>query len=392
MARKFYRLPPCPSYDVERLESWLQDMAKEGLVLEPEGEVFGFFGFTRTHPQCIRYRLQPKPEGDDGGIVPDAEARDTAAEFGWEFVDSYGSFYIYRTADPLAREMDTDLEVQAIALKNVKKGFWTRIISEFFSIFCFSIILHNAGPIRFLVSLPPIYSLALVLLPVSTLISILLRTMHVRRLQRKLRENIPLDHNIPWQPGIPAQWARRILWLAVMALAFAVVLNGCSRWVEEDTSLSQYPGDAPFVTLSDLAEEYEPENFLDFYNTYEAASTPLAETVLEWREYACIRVDGVEYPAAALVVNYFETASPWLAEQLARELLRSAEKERFYGKLEAPELDVDFCAAYTKVYPTILICQGNTVIDASVRIQNEEGGNLFLHWAELQAARMKGGQ
>ena len=388
MARKTYRLPPCPGYDVERLESWLQDMAKEGLVLEPESEAFGFFGFTRTRPQSLRYRLQPKPEGDDSGIVPDAEARDTAAEFGWEFVDSYGSFYIYRTADPLAREMDTDLEVQAIALKNVKKGFWTRIISEFFGIFCFSIILNNAGPIRFLVSLPPIYSLALVLLPVSTLISIFLRTSHVRRLQRKLRENIPLDHNISWQPGIPAQWARRILWLTVMALAFAVVLNGCSRWVAQNPPLSQYPGDAPFVTLSDMAEEYEPEDFLDFYNTYEAASTPLANTVVDWREYANIRVDGEDYPAAVLVVNYFDTASPWLARQLADELQRRAEKERFYSELEAPALDVDFCAAYTKVYPTILICQGSTVIEASVKIRNEEGSDLFLHWAQLQAERM----
>ena len=137
-----------------------------------------------------------------------------------------------------------------------------------------------------------------------------------------------------------------------------------------------------------MAEEYEPEDFLDFYNTYEAASTPLANTVVDWREYANIRVDGEDYPAAVLVVNYFDTASPWLARQLADELQRRAEKERFYSELEAPALDVDFCAAYTKVYPTILICQGSTVIEASVKIRNEEGSDLFLHWAQLQAERM----
>lgn len=227
------------------------------------------------------------------------------------------------------------------------------------------------------------------LLPVSTLISILLRTIHVRKLQRKLRENIPLDHHKPWQPGIPAQWGRRVLWLAVMALALSVVLNGCSRWVKEDLTLSQYPGDAPFVTLSDIAEDYEPENLFDFYNTYEASSTPLAEAVVDWREYADIRVDGAEYSGSVLIVNYFDTASPWLAEQLAKELLRDAEQERYYSELEAPALDVDFCAAYIKIWPTILIRQGNTVIEASVNIQNEEGSSLFAQWAKAQGERMK---
>ena len=32
--RTVYRLPPCQSGDVERMESWLQDMAEKGLVLE----------------------------------------------------------------------------------------------------------------------------------------------------------------------------------------------------------------------------------------------------------------------------------------------------------------------------------------------------------------------
>ncbi|MBQ8834400.1 MAG: DUF2812 domain-containing protein [Oscillospiraceae bacterium] len=392
MAKKTYHLPPCPSYDVERLESWLQDMAKEGLVLEPESECFGLFGFTPTTPQNLRYRLQPKPENDSNGIAPDQEARDIAAEFGWEFVDSYGHFYIYRSSDPHAREMDTDLEIQSTALKTVKQGFSIQLLSEFISILVTYNLLENAGLFRFLISLSPIYSLALVLLPVSCIASILLRAVHVCKLQRKLKEHTPLNHNLPWKPGIRANWIRRLASLGILALSLAVVLNACSLWIEEDTPLSQYPGDAPFVTLSDMAEEYQSEDLFDFYNTYEASSTPLAETVLDWREYANIRVDGKAYSGAVLIVNYFDTASPWLAERLAHELLRDARQNRYYSELETPELDVDFCAAYTKIWPTILIRQGNIVIEASVNITNAAGESLFTQWAQLQAARMKEGE
>ena len=39
-----YRPLPCPDYDVEGMESWLTDMAAEGLVLSPDG-FFASFGF-----------------------------------------------------------------------------------------------------------------------------------------------------------------------------------------------------------------------------------------------------------------------------------------------------------------------------------------------------------
>lgn len=29
-ARRSYRLPPCPEYDIEGMESWLSDMAADG--------------------------------------------------------------------------------------------------------------------------------------------------------------------------------------------------------------------------------------------------------------------------------------------------------------------------------------------------------------------------
>ena len=57
-----HRFPPCPVYDIEGLESWLEDLAKQGLVLTKAGLFFGFAEFEKTAPKSMRYRLQPLPK------------------------------------------------------------------------------------------------------------------------------------------------------------------------------------------------------------------------------------------------------------------------------------------------------------------------------------------
>ena len=47
-----YRLPPCPLYDVERYESWLNDMAAAGLFLQAQGVLVRF---RRGTPAPVRY-------------------------------------------------------------------------------------------------------------------------------------------------------------------------------------------------------------------------------------------------------------------------------------------------------------------------------------------------
>ena len=53
-----YRIPPCPSYDIEGMESWLSDMAAEGFVLVKDGIFAGVATFEKTEPRKLKYRLQ----------------------------------------------------------------------------------------------------------------------------------------------------------------------------------------------------------------------------------------------------------------------------------------------------------------------------------------------
>ena len=60
--KKVWRLPPCPDYDIEGTESWLEDMALEGLFLAENGFFGGVARFERQNPRPVRYRLAASPE------------------------------------------------------------------------------------------------------------------------------------------------------------------------------------------------------------------------------------------------------------------------------------------------------------------------------------------
>ena len=48
--KRAYRLAPCPAYDIEGTESWLEDMAEKGLVLSGDGFLPGWRVFGRLNP------------------------------------------------------------------------------------------------------------------------------------------------------------------------------------------------------------------------------------------------------------------------------------------------------------------------------------------------------
>lgn len=60
--RHCVRLPPCPAYDVEGTESWLESMAAEGWQLSEDGFVLGWAVFQRSEPVRLRCRLAAAPE------------------------------------------------------------------------------------------------------------------------------------------------------------------------------------------------------------------------------------------------------------------------------------------------------------------------------------------
>ena len=114
---------PCPLSDIEGLESWLGDMAAQGLVPVTIGQ--NFARFRCSQPKAVRYRLNAKPAPEtfleSAPGTPDGEERALAQECGWYYVTAVGDFFLYACEDSDAPELNTDPQVQALSLRYAKR-------------------------------------------------------------------------------------------------------------------------------------------------------------------------------------------------------------------------------------------------------------------------------
>lgn len=98
---------PCPLSDIEGLESWLGDMAAQGLVPVTIGQ--NFARFRCSQPKAVRYRLNAKPAPEtfleSAPGTPDGEERALAQECGWYYVTAVGDFFLYACEDSDAPEL-----------------------------------------------------------------------------------------------------------------------------------------------------------------------------------------------------------------------------------------------------------------------------------------------
>ena len=382
------RIVPCPGYDVEKIESWLRDMAAEGWLLEKDSDIFGWLAFTKEAPRSVEYRLEPKEPSKGFGDVPDLDFRELCEEYGWEYVDSYGNFFIYRSTRSDFREMNTDLNVQAAA---IKAGRRSSTLSVFLSVFLLSRFFWSflEMPCYWLIHMGLGYLLAGLLVLLWSSADSFLQWRHLRKLQTQLKENIPLDHRKPWRQGAVFHSFGKFAYILVILLFFGTLFGACSRAMELEVDSPRtvdFPGDPPFVTAADILPEGEftcRSSFLD-YNTYAASGTFFSPVILEWNEDCEIRLpDGTVY-AGILRVRYYETRYSRLAEGLFRDLCREAKKERHYVELAPPDVTFDDIICYNNIYPTILIRQGNIVVEATVGLEFKDQ-YLLEQWAQRMA-------
>ena len=392
MARnRIRRLAPCPCYDVEKIESWLTDMARNGWILEKDAEICGWLAFTKEAPRSVEYRLETKEPGKGFGDVPDQDFRELCGEYGWEYVDSYGNFFIYRSTRSDFREMNTDLNVQAAA---IKAGRRNSAVTVFLSVFLLNYFFRSLlrRPCFWLIHMGLGHLLLCLLVLIWVCTDSFLHWRHLRKLQKQLQENIPLDHRKPWRKGAAFHIFSKFTSVLLIFLFFGVLFGSCARAFEMEAAApatAHYPGDPPFVTAADILPEGEftSRSFLGDYNTYSKTHTFFAQSIVEWNEYGQIRLpDGTVYDGV-LRIRYYEIRYPWLAQGLMRDLYKEAEDQHHFTVLPAPDLGVDEAICYNAIYPSILMRQGNTVVEATVGLEYQDR-YLLNEWAQRMAERL----
>ena len=402
MKGRIWRLPPCPPYDVEGMESWLSDMAAQGWKLEPDDFFFGIASFIKTDPAPVRYRLEASPKkvstwSDDGG-VPDREAWELNTDCGWEYAGRRGQFFIYRTADRDAPELHTDPRVQALAVKAVEKRrtadliillAWLLTLWIFYTLRGLSVLLAA-------VMIGPSFLLTLALAVLLGLGILIAELVYLRRLRRKLQKGLPPDRKKDWRRTGRRHYALRAAFILLLVLYAAVSLRTMYTKLEhkDRTPLAEYTGKPPFATIADFGEGVYAETWSNISFDYVSQwSNVFLVSGMEWGENAEVHCLDNTWLMAGLRVNYYEARSEFLAKLIAAEHRRvdRIKARKYYGPLVLPELGLDEASAYRSElnFPTVVFRRGRVVVRAMFYQTGENERLPLEEWAGILAESLK---
>lgn len=387
--RRAWRICPCRSWDVEGIQTWLEDLAAEGLVLEDDGYFWGMFSFLRTTPRRIVYRLEPvqrEPSFFDNES-PDEELVETSEQMGWKYLTRYGMFYICCAEDPSAPELHTDPVVQTMALRKVRKRMLSNVLACLFWLVIWPILKgHPFGyPVRSAATIGSVFVISILLWFLFMFTEPLFGLIRLEQYRRRLASGDSINRRKAWQkhrvPIIAGKLLRILLPIICISAALSTLSNADKQPIEMQT-------DPPFVTIADLIPDgiYSlTDGVFDDYNQYRQWSTAIAPINYEWIEWAQVTdSDGTEY-SGILRIDYHETLTPWLAEQLAEEYY-SYDRHRYgvkrFQDLEIIENPIYTIRIYSNYLPYILIQYDNVVIHATTTLEDSHGNSSRDLWIE----------
>ena len=218
-----YKITPVALYDVRGLESWLEDMARRGLVLKRLRPIRSTF--ERGPARSLRYRAEPcKRVMDD---EPPQAMLDLYQDFGWDFVcDVNNELLIFATGDENAPEPHSDPELQGALWKKLYRSrrriFFFELAVTLLLLFGTPYLLFREGMpvLTLLTTTAPILIVYLVFFLV-TLPNYWADTQRLGLLVKQLEEGVPLDH----RSAYPRRRWQEIVNLVVVITLLAAILT-----------------------------------------------------------------------------------------------------------------------------------------------------------------------
>lgn len=394
-----HRLCPCDRCDIEGLQSWLEDMAAEGLFLIEDGVFCNLFSFVRATPTRTRYRLdvaqKRKPRFFDSGNGLSTEERELYYEMGWEYLLSYGGFHVYRAHKPDAPELNTESETHAITIQLFRKQQRSLLFTALFDILFFG-FLYSSRPLGYPFLMASTTGICLLLgiycLLVYIIARIFLRVRRLRQYEKRLLSGDSLNHPCAWREKALTVYTIRFLpFLFSCGIAFGL-FSGLSR-VGTEAPLETFVGTPPFATIADTLPGNTTRNRWGDYETTRSWNTAVG-TIIEWNENCDVKTaDGTPY-FCILRLEYHETISPWIAKGLERDYYtydaNRYRKDRFKD-IATLQLGVDSARVYSNqgsLY--VLMRHGNRVAHAVVIIHRDNiQENQWMLWAQAMADKLK---
>ena len=303
--RKFTPVSP---YDIQGLESWLEDLSLRGLFLVKFGTTFSIFA--QGVPKRTRYRVEYcKPYYTD---EPPQDLLDLYRDFGWEFVCWAGNIDlpIFRTQDPQAEEPHTDPSLQGELLGKVAGRLKRAFLHDAILLLAVLGLMLAAGVALCVVSYPVL--LAAIAYETVQTFTRCRSWLRVRAVVRSLQDGVPMDHKLSYPNRARSNLAHFVLLLLVLAslLLHYYLNNTPAQNTQEDFSpilLSELEGRSDSVAVINCPH-------------------PLSLCYSQW-EVIQIQTFGIEGGRTNWVrmdVDWYRPLIPALAEPLARDLLRTS--------------------------------------------------------------------
>lgn len=395
--KSVHRIIPCPDYDVTGVESWLSYMAEQGYILRDGGVFRGIAAFDRCEPEKVRYRLQPAQKGfviyDNDG--PSDDEVELNGAFGWKYVAKYGVFHIYRADDIDAREMDTDSEVQAMAMNSLHRSQRFNIIWMSIWIIVYLAIVFTSQPFLSMVNRGSLISIALVLCVIIFIVTGLVKAVSLYRLRRKILDGDSLGSGTNWRRGARIYTVKAVVGIIAYV---AMIVFGCMFILSDGVDrnqmpLSEYQGEVPFQTITDLvscSDIQNVDNVDDDVNTISKWSDILWPENYKVYEYGDIVYTDGSICYGGLVITYHEAKNEWLADKLYQAYVQRAKHQSDYEKIDMKIAGLDDVDAYWDGSESVIMRKGKKLIVASFYMsgENRHEGDLE-EWADCIAESLE---
>lgn len=400
--KRLRRYPPCPVYEIGKLESWLSDLASEGWLLEKQSAFFGYLIFRKDKPQTAHYRLeaigkrQSRFNGDDPQ-EPFPEARAMYESFGWTFVMQYREFFLYRSLDPSPRELHTDPEIQAITIKQLNRRLWTALIRAILLAVFHVVLGIFAYPFSLAMAMGSLFWGGFLLLMLQQFLDQLRFLHRLRQLRARLLRGEPLQHRQDWRKGARSHAFREGL---IQILSFVVLIAAVFTVVRSKTyiPLEEMTADPPFVTLEDLATPKQEALVINQINNGRCKQwrDPLFPQVWDYIDGGGIRYEDGTETAGLIEIQYCEAAFPWLARAVAREFTRFYRVSSGLWRSETsvyalPELGLDYAVGFENQFGLIrvVLAEGNRAVCCRFSLDDEKGIFTTENWMQKMARQLQ---
>ena len=363
-----------------------------------DGGVFrGIAAFDRCEPEKVRYRLQPAQKGfvlyDNDG--PDDDEVELNSAFGWKYVAKYGSFHIYRADDIDAREMNTDPEVQAMAMNALHRGQRFNITWMSIWIILYLVLIFTSQPFLSMVNRGSLISIALVLCVIIFIVTGLVKAVSLYRLRRKILDGDSLGSGTNWKKGARIYTVKAVVGIIAYV---AMIVFGCMFILSDGVDrnqmpLSEYQGEVPFRTITDLAscsDIQKVDNVDDDVNTISKWSDILWPENYKVYEYGDVVYTDGNICHGGLVITYHEAKNEWLADELYQAYVQRAKHQSDYEKIDMKIAGLDDVDAYWDGSESVIMRKGRRLIVASFYMsgENRHEGDLE-EWADCIAESLE---